>query len=145
MTSSARSVFVFSVYLILLGATIVVVPNLLLSVFGIAPTTEVVRYVKKFYSIGGGFIVGHKTARDDHLVKDVEPVPHPFSLGDELLELTRSRTCTIPELIEGNEGAWRTPAEIDKRLQTMRQTGHDMQSKYKETSTGGLAINITEC
>jgi hypothetical protein len=25
------------------------------------------------------------------------------------------------------------------------QTGLDMQSKFKETSTGGLAINITEC
>jgi len=27
----------------------------------------------------------------------------------------------------------------------MRQTGLDLQSKYKETSEGGLAINITEC
>jgi L-serine dehydratase len=30
-------------------------------------------------------------------------------------------------------------------MQTLRQTGHDMQSKYKETSQGGLANNITEC
>jgi L-serine dehydratase len=27
----------------------------------------------------------------------------------------------------------------------MRQTGADMQSKYKETSQGGLAVNVTEC
>jgi len=27
----------------------------------------------------------------------------------------------------------------------MRQTGQDMQSKYKETSLGGLAVNFTEC
>ena len=26
-----------------------------------------------------------------------------------------------------------------------RETGRDMQAKYKETSTGGLAINVTEC
>jgi len=34
---------------------------------------------------------------------------------------------------------------LDQVIRTMRQTGFDMQSKYKETSTGGLAINITEC
>jgi len=28
---------------------------------------------------------------------------------------------------------------------TMRQTGLDMQSKYKETSLGGLAVNFVEC
>ena len=30
-------------------------------------------------------------------------------------------------------------------MRTMRETGLDMAAKYKETSTGGLAINITEC
>ncbi|MCK5623674.1 MAG: L-serine ammonia-lyase, partial [Alphaproteobacteria bacterium] len=34
---------------------------------------------------------------------------------------------------------------LDQVISTMRQTGLDMQSKYKETSKGGLAINITEC
>jgi L-serine dehydratase len=34
---------------------------------------------------------------------------------------------------------------LDQVIRTMRQTGLDMQSKYKETSKGGLAINITEC
>jgi L-serine dehydratase len=34
---------------------------------------------------------------------------------------------------------------LDQVIRTMRQTGLDMQSKYKETSQGGLAINITEC
>jgi L-serine dehydratase len=34
---------------------------------------------------------------------------------------------------------------LDQVINTMRQTGLDMQSKYKETSKGGLAINITEC
>jgi L-serine deaminase len=27
----------------------------------------------------------------------------------------------------------------------MRQTGVDMSFKYKETSTGGLAVNVVEC
>ena len=30
-------------------------------------------------------------------------------------------------------------------LETMRQTGEDMKSKYKETSLGGLAVNVVEC
>jgi L-serine dehydratase len=27
----------------------------------------------------------------------------------------------------------------------MRQTGEDMRSQYKETSLGGLAVNVVEC
>ncbi len=34
---------------------------------------------------------------------------------------------------------------LDKVIETMRQTGIDMQSKYKETSLGGLAVNVTVC
>ncbi len=34
---------------------------------------------------------------------------------------------------------------LDKVIETMRQTGYDMQSKYKETSQGGLAVNVVEC
>jgi L-serine dehydratase len=34
---------------------------------------------------------------------------------------------------------------LDQVIATMRQTGADMQSKYKETSLGGLAVNFIEC
>jgi L-serine dehydratase len=34
---------------------------------------------------------------------------------------------------------------LDQVIATMRQTGADMQSKYKETSQGGLAVNFPEC
>ena len=34
---------------------------------------------------------------------------------------------------------------LDACIETMRQTGHDMSEKYKETSTGGLAVNVVEC
>jgi L-serine dehydratase len=34
---------------------------------------------------------------------------------------------------------------LDKVIETMRQTGIDMQSKYKETSLGGLAVNVVNC
>ena len=34
---------------------------------------------------------------------------------------------------------------LDQVIATMRQTGHDMSSIYKETSQGGLAVNVPDC
>ena len=34
---------------------------------------------------------------------------------------------------------------LDKVIATMRATGADMKTKYKETARGGLAVNIIEC
>ena len=42
-------------------------------------------------------------------------------------------------------GDGRHRVSLDSVVATMRQTGADMQSKYKETSLGGLAVNVVEC
>jgi L-serine dehydratase len=34
---------------------------------------------------------------------------------------------------------------LDDAIRTMRETGRDMSHKYKETSLGGLAVNVVEC
>ena len=34
---------------------------------------------------------------------------------------------------------------LDVAIETMRQTGLDMHHKYKETSLGGLAVNVPAC
>ena len=34
---------------------------------------------------------------------------------------------------------------LDEVIKTMRETGRDMSNKYKETSRGGLAVNVIEC
>jgi L-serine dehydratase len=34
---------------------------------------------------------------------------------------------------------------LDQVIVTMLQTGRDMRDKYKETSKGGLAVNVVEC
>ena len=34
---------------------------------------------------------------------------------------------------------------LDEVIVTMRETGKDMSSKYKETALGGLAVNVVEC
>ncbi|GBQ25890.1 L-serine ammonia-lyase [Gluconacetobacter azotocaptans] len=41
------------------------------------------------------------------------------------------------------DGAHRV--SLDDAIRTMRDTGRDMMSKYKETSLGGLAVNVTAC
>ena len=43
------------------------------------------------------------------------------------------------------QGDGRHVVSLDAVIETMRQTGHDMGSKYKETSLGGLAVNVVEC
>lgn len=42
-------------------------------------------------------------------------------------------------------GDGRHTVSFDTVIETMRQTGKDMLSKYKETSQGGLAVNVVEC
>jgi len=42
-------------------------------------------------------------------------------------------------------GTGRHHVSLDQAIETMRQTGADMQDKYKETSRGGLALNVVEC
>ncbi|PLS29475.1 L-serine ammonia-lyase [Bifidobacterium parmae] len=34
---------------------------------------------------------------------------------------------------------------LDQAIRTMKETGEDMMAKYKETSKGGLAVNVVEC
>jgi L-serine dehydratase len=34
---------------------------------------------------------------------------------------------------------------LDRVIKTMRETGADMKTKYKETARGGLAVNVIEC
>ncbi len=43
------------------------------------------------------------------------------------------------------QGDGRHIVSLDAVIETMRQTGVDMGSKYKETSLGGLAVNVVEC
>jgi L-serine dehydratase len=38
-----------------------------------------------------------------------------------------------------------TRVSLDQVIETMRQTGLDMSHKYKETSQGGLAVNVVQC
>ncbi len=43
------------------------------------------------------------------------------------------------------QGDGQQKVSLDKVIKTMRETGADMKTKYKETARGGLAVNIIEC
>ena len=43
------------------------------------------------------------------------------------------------------QGDGRHHVSLDKVIAVMRRTGADMSTKYKETSRGGLAVNLIEC
>ena len=100
-------------------------------------------YVKKFYSIGGGFIVGHKTAEADQLIKNPVQVAHPFATGDELLEVTRETGKSIAEIVLANEHTWRTTEEIEAGLALIDRTMNacvERGFRQRGSLPGGLGL-----
>ena len=63
---------------------------------------------------------------------------------DAVFDIHRANICNTAARIALRAES-KGVVSLDQVIRTMRQTGLDMQSKYKETSKGGLAINITEC
>ena len=53
------------------------------------------------------------------------------------------KAITAASLALSGDGTHRV--SLDQVIATMRQTGLDMHSKYKETAQGGLAVHVTEC
>ncbi|KAI9263403.1 L-serine ammonia-lyase [Phascolomyces articulosus] len=57
--------------------------------------------------------------------------------------LAAVKAIAASQLALNGEGEHRVT--LDQVIETMRQTGLDMMSKYKETSQGGLAVNVPVC
>ncbi|KAI8148576.1 L-serine ammonia-lyase [Fennellomyces sp. T-0311] len=57
--------------------------------------------------------------------------------------LAAVKAIAAAQLALNGEGEHRV--SLDQVIETMRQTGLDMMSKYKETSQGGLAVNVPVC
>ena len=53
------------------------------------------------------------------------------------------KAVTAASLALKGDGSHFVP--LDSAIETMRQTGRDMHERYKETSLGGLAVNVVEC
>ena len=75
--------------------------------------------VRRYFSIGGGFIVG-----EDSADAAPEPVtlPYPIERAQDLLHWTQELECSIADVVRGNERHWRTDDEIDTGLLRIRDT-----------------------
>lgn len=66
-----------------------------------------------YYSVGGGFVVDHETAKQDKHRGDAGPkIPYPFTTGAELLSACQQTDKTIAELMMENEKTWLPEDEI---------------------------------
>ena len=57
--------------------------------------------------------------------------------------MAASNAVTAARMALRGDGVHRV--SLDQVIETMRQTGMDMSHRYKETSMGGLALNVVEC
>ena len=64
-------------------------------------------------------------------------------LGNELTAMGAIKAISAARM--ALRGSGEHFVSLDQVIRTMRDTGRDMQDKYKETARGGLAVNIIEC
>jgi L-serine dehydratase len=79
---------------------------------------------RRYFSVGGGFVVSQEDADAEHaatheaprIVADRTVLPYPFHSGDELLAITQSTGMSIAQVMRANEHAWRDDAAVDAGL-----------------------------
>lgn len=69
-----------------------------------------------FYSIGGGFIIKDGAIPD----QGSAAIPFPIETADELLGHCRDEDCRISQIVRRNEMTWRSEAEVNDCLATIR-------------------------
>ncbi len=82
---------------------------------------------RRYFSVGGGFVVSQEDADAEHAVTQEAPrivadrtvLAYPFLSGDELLAITASTGMSIAQVMRANEHAWRTDEEVDAGLDTI--------------------------
>ncbi|MEQ6899150.1 L-serine ammonia-lyase, iron-sulfur-dependent, subunit alpha [Microbacterium sp. KR10-403] len=83
-------------------------------------------------------------AMEHHLGLTCDPVAGLVQIPCiERNAIAASTAVTATRLALRGDGTHYVP--LDTVVETMRQTGIDMSTKYKETSEGGLAVNVVEC
>ena len=82
---------------------------------------------RRYFSVGGGFVVSQEDADAEHAVTQEAPrivadrtvLAYPFLSGDELLAITASTGMSIAQVMRANEHAWRTDEEVNAGLDTI--------------------------
>ena len=71
---------------------------------------------RKYYSIGGGFVVEQDAMGNETLEQDTTPLPHPFRTGGELLAQCEASGLSISQLMFENEQTWRSADQVRSQL-----------------------------
>ncbi|MBN2700375.1 MAG: L-serine ammonia-lyase [Methylohalobius sp. ZOD2] len=79
---------------------------------------------EEFYSVGGGFVVNEKMLAKGFPERAGDQAPCAFRSARDLLELCRTRNCTVSDILLAHEKTWRSQAEIENGL---RHIWHTMQ------------------
>ncbi len=98
---------------------------------------------RKYYSVGGGFVVNQDKAAQDRIVADKTMLPYPFSTADELLASCEQHGLRIAGLMMANEQTWRSRDEICQGLTAIRQAMHNcIERGYRQQGIlpGGLKV-----
>ncbi|MFW5887325.1 MAG: L-serine ammonia-lyase [Bacteriovoracia bacterium] len=78
---------------------------------------ESILYEKVFYSVGGGFIVGHKSAQDDKLRTGIDvKLPFNYDSANQLLQLCKKHKMSISQIAWQNELALRSEERINEKI-----------------------------
>ena len=86
--------------------------------------------------ISGVVQFGHKTLSEIMTPRsDVFAIDEQVRGPERALLISQSRYSRVPIYRD----------TLDNVIETMRKTGADMRDSYKETSLGGLAVNVPEC
>jgi L-serine dehydratase len=71
---------------------------------------------KRYYSVGGGFVVNHGASGADALKPDDTPLPFPFHSAAELMRICQEQGLPISGVMLENEAVWRTQADVKRGL-----------------------------
>jgi len=97
---------------------------------------------KKYYSVGGGFVISDQTEEKPILEKH-QQLPYDFSTGEELLSMTQDSGLCISSLMLENEKTWKDEQQIRAGLDTIWQTMDACISKGIKSEgvlSGGLKL-----
>jgi len=100
-------------------------------------------FSRTYYSVGGGFVLGHDEAGAPGLVPDAVPVPHAFTSGEELLARTRESGLPISGVMLANELVRRDEGEIRAglaRIWSVMQECVEAGSHASGVLPGGLKV-----
>ncbi len=98
---------------------------------------------KTYYSVGGGFVVGEKSAAEDQIMPAAHALPFPFRHGDELLRLARESDLSVSEMTLRNEACRRPEAETRAallRVWRAMQACVERGCRCEGTLPGGLKV-----